>query len=241
MPNPYFQFKQFTVYHDRCAMKVTTDSCVFGAWVARELAREETRTKRLLDIGSGTGLLSMMIAQKNEVEIDAVEIDNEAAVQSKENITSSPWKERIRVFNQDITLFKTDGKYDCIVCNPPFYENDLSSESKTKNTAHHSENLTLVEVVEFIAGNLNEGGTFFLMLPFKRREELKRLVEQNRLHLNTVLALRQSLKHGPFRILVRGSNSRTDTRNEIAVSIWDEDQQYTDWFVELLKDYYLYL
>ena len=241
MPNPYFQFKQFTVYHDRCAMKVTTDSCVFGAWVARELAGEATRTKRVLDIGSGTGLLSMMVAQKNEAEIDAIEIDKEAAMQSMENIASSPWKERIQVFNKDINLFKTDQKYDRIFSNPPFYENDLSSESRRKNTAHHSEDLTLVQVMEIIARNLKEEGTFFLMLPFRRKEELELLVARNGLYLNTVLALRQSLKHGPFRILVRGSNRSTDTRNEMLTSIWDEDQQYTDWFAELLKDYYLYL
>ena len=241
MPNPYFQFKQFTVYHDRCAMKVTTDSCVFGAWTAREIATDQKRIGRVLDIGGGTGLLSMMVAQKNEVEIDAVEIDKEAAKQSIENIAASPWKERIHVFNEDITLFKTRGNYDYIISNPPFYENELSSENKKKNTAHHSEDLTLAQAVQVIVANLNEEGTFFLMLPFKRKEEMERLLEQNHLYITTILILRQSLKHGSFRLFVKGSNRSADVHNELSMSIWDNGQHYTESFVELLKDYYLYL
>jgi len=142
MANPFFQFKQFIVYHDRCAMKVTTDSCVFGAWVAGDMAREERKITTALDIGSGTGLLSLMIAQKNDLDIDAVEIDKEASLQSQENIAASPWKDRIQVENEDARQFRGVSKYDCIVSNPPFYENELTSERKTKNIAHHSEELT---------------------------------------------------------------------------------------------------
>ena len=241
MPNPYFQFKQFTVYHDRCAMKVTTDSCVFGAWAASEIATDQRIIGRVLDIGGGTGLLSMMVAQKNEVDIDAVEIDKEAAQQSIENIEASPWKKKIHVLNEDITEFKPHGKYDCIISNPPFYENELSSENKKKNTAHHSEDLTLAQVVRIIVANLNEEGTFFIMVPFKRKKEMERLLEQNHLYITTILILCQSLKHGPFRVLVKGSKRRAGVHNELSMSIWDDGQRYTESFVELLKEYYLYL
>ena len=96
MPNPFFKFKQFTVYHDRCAMKVTTDSCFFGAWVADEIKNSSPNSYRekirnVLDIGTGTGLLSLMVAQHNEVEIDAVEIEPGAAEQAKENVVSISW------------------------------------------------------------------------------------------------------------------------------------------------------
>src|SRR5215213_2272797 len=112
MANPYFKFKQFTIYHNRCAMKVTTDSCFFGAWAAEKIKNDELKIKNVLDIGTGTGLLSIMIAQKKEVAIDAVEIDNDASQQAKENVEASPWKNRIRIFNENILSFEPDKKYD---------------------------------------------------------------------------------------------------------------------------------
>ncbi|HTM90871.1 MAG TPA: methyltransferase, partial [Flavisolibacter sp.] len=183
MANPYFQFKQFTVYHDRCAMKVTTDSCFFGAWAAEEIKNEELKIKNVLDIGTGTGLLSLMIAQKNDVEIDAVEIDREASQQAKENVEASPWKNRIHIFNEDILSFQPAKKYDCVISNPPFYEKELNSEVLTKNIAHHSEQLTIAEVLKIIKAHLNEGGIFFLMYPFKRNKEIEQLLTENELYV----------------------------------------------------------
>jgi tRNA1Val (adenine37-N6)-methyltransferase len=241
MANPFFQFKQFTVYHDRCAMKVTTDSCVFGAWVAGDMAREERKITTALDIGSGTGLLSLMIAQKNEVDIHAVEIDKEASLQSQENMAASPWKDRIQVVNEDVRLFRSVNKFECIVSNPPFYENELTSERKTKNIAHHSEELTLPELLKAIKMNLEEGGLFYLMFPFKRRRELEQLLRENDLCTENVVLLSQSIKHAPFRVIVKGCNVKTQPGESISISVWDEEQQYTNAFVDLLKDYYLYL
>src|SRR5215213_7485932 len=110
MPNSFFKFKQFTVHHDRCAMKVTTDACVFGAWSAEEIRHLDP--KQILDIGVGSGLLSLMIAQKNEAAIDAVEIDKEAAEQARENIQASPWKDHIHVTNENVLHLDTEKKYD---------------------------------------------------------------------------------------------------------------------------------
>ena len=160
MANPYFQFKQFTIHHDRFAMKVTTDSCFFGAWVAEEIKKEKRKIKNALDIGAGTGLLSLMIAQKNKIEIDAVEIDKDASQQAKENIEASPWKNQIHIFNEDIVSFQPGKKYDCIISNPPFYENELASEKQKRNIAHHSEQLTISEVLRVIKNHLDEEGFF---------------------------------------------------------------------------------
>jgi tRNA1Val (adenine37-N6)-methyltransferase len=241
MANPYFQFKQFTVYHDCCAMKVTTDSCVFGAWVAKDMASEEKEISSVLDIGSGTGLLSLMIAQKNDVKIDAVEIDGGASMQSKQNVAASPWKDRIQVVNEDVRQFRSVSKFDCIVSNPPFYENQLTSETKTKNIAHHSEELTLPELLKTIKMNLEKDGVFYLMFPFKRRRELVQLLKKNDLYTQDIVMLSQSLKHAPFRVIVKGSSIKGKPRESTSISVWDEEQQYTAAFIELLKDYYLYL
>lgn len=241
MANSYFQFKQFTIHHDRCAMKVTTDSCFFGAWAAKEIAKDELKIKNLLDIGTGTGLLSLMITQKNEAEIDAVEIDEEASQQAKENVKASQWKDRIHIFNQDILSFQPVKRYDCIISNPPFYENEMASEQKKKSIAHHSGQLTISEVLNVIKVQLKEDGIFFLMLPFKRKKEIDNLLLENELFAQNTVTLQQSAKHSPFRILIKGSKNKTLPFHTETISIWDEHQQYTKEFVELLKDYYLYL
>src|SRR5688572_25058776 len=140
MPNTYFQFKQFTIHQDRSAMKVTTDACLFGAWCATEINQDN---KRLLDIGTGTGLLSLMIAQKNKLLIDAVEIEEQAAVQAVENVKASPWKESVHVIHKNIRDFNSEKKYNYIISNPPFYENELSGERMEKNIAHHDAGLKM--------------------------------------------------------------------------------------------------
>src|SRR5258707_322585 len=106
MSNSYFQFKKFIIHQDKCAMKVTTDACLFGAWVATKIKKEKAGSKNLLDIGTGTGLLSLMIAQEDiQLSVDAIEIDTDAYVQAKENISASGWQSRIIIFNSDARDF----------------------------------------------------------------------------------------------------------------------------------------
>jgi tRNA1Val (adenine37-N6)-methyltransferase len=161
-------------------------------------------------------------------------------MQSEENIAASLWKNRIRVMNVDVRQFTGESKYDCIISNPPFYETELTSETTTKNIAHHSQELTLPELLEAIKKNLQEGGVFYLLFPFKRANELKQLVREYGLYLHKIIIASQSVKHGPFRLMIKGGNADGQTEEE-SLSIWNMDQQYTEAFVELLKDYYLYL
>lgn len=242
MPNSYFSFKQFTIYHDRCAMKVATDSCLFGAWVAAETGGSQAagRGSTLLDVGCGTGLLSLMIAQKNKVEIDAIEIDSEAAEQAKENIEASPWKERITIINEDVLQWKRPKKYDVIISNPPFYEGDLKSGRSTKNIAHHDKGLRLEELLQFIKKRLTNDGLFYLLLPFKRETALDSLLAQFEFHLQKKVIVKQTTAHAPFRIMLQASNKKSVT---VVEEIWlkNSQQQYTEKFASLLKDYYLHL
>ena len=225
-------------------MKVTTDGCLFGGWVAEEIKNEKLKINKSLDIGTGTGLLSLILAQKNPaVTIHAIEIDKDAGKQARENIDASPWKDRIDILEGNVKDYSFPEKFDLIISNPPFYENELKSESQKKNIAHHSENLTLEELLSIIKKNLNRNGHFYLLLPTKRNEEISSFFIKNKLQISKMIFVRQSINHDYFRILLSGKHKQ-DELSEIEldeISICDEKQEYTKEFTELLKDYYLYL
>jgi len=224
-------------------MKVTTDACLFGAWVAEEINNEELKINNCLDIGTGTGLLALMFAQKNpEMKIDAIEIDKDAAEQAKINAGSSPWKEHINIIQADVKGFSLEKEFDLIISNPPFYENEIRSATNSKNVAHHSENLTVKELLLIIKNNLSKTGSFFLLLPYKRNEEIKKNFKDQELSISKILFVRQSVKHDYFRIFIKGSLDAEEKETGFdELSIWDDKQQYTNEFVSLLEDYYLHL
>ncbi len=220
-------------------MKVTTDGCLFGAWCAAELKHVKKGVNKALDVGTGTGLLSLMVAQKNNVLIDAVEIDADSFEQAANNVTSALFFHHISVVQADILVFE-NSSYDCIISNPPFYENDLQSPSLKKNAAHHNISLTWIDLLKIIDEKLTRDGKFFLLLPYKRWKEAQTLIEQQYLFINQTVFVKQSPRHKPFRIMVQGSRMVS----EVAVSevvICDESNNYTPPFLNLLTDYYLHL
>ena len=244
MSNPYFQFKQFTIYQDRCAMKVTTDACLFGAYVADAIAGRKAEIRSVLDVGTGTGLLSLMFAQKNpSTVIDAIEIDNEASGQAKQNVSGSPFRDRIRVINGDVRTVVFENKYDVIISNPPFYENELKSAQHLKNIAHHHSGLLLQDLLTFVKANLNTNGYFYLLLPYKRNDEIKKLLLQNEFNISRLILVKQSTRHDYFRIILEGTlKGQEDLETEFdEMSIWNDKEEYTEEFKRLLKDYYLHL
>jgi len=255
MANSYFQFKQFIIQQDRCAMKVTTDGCLFGAWAAERVRGQGSgagslisECRNVLDIGTGTGLLSLMIAQKNDFSIDTIEMDKDAFEQASENITASPWADRIKVFHADANEFEFPDPYDIIISNPPFYENELKGENLKKNLAHHHEGLLLPELLAIIKKSLKPDGIFFLLLPFKRNDEIRKLFTESNLSIRQLIFVRPSTRHDFFRIMLEGK-SRMDVSTETEIeeisiknaSPADERDQYTPSFTDLLKDYYLHL
>lgn len=243
MANSYFQFKQFTIQQDKCAMKVTTDGCLFGAWVAERINNEKLIINNCLDIGTGTGLLALMLAQANEAIFDAVEIDKDAFGQATENTAASPWADRIKVINTDVKEFDFQTGYDIIISNPPFYEKELKSDDAKKNIAHHNDGLLLPELLDVIKRNLNHDGTFYLLLPYKRSEEIKSLFIKAGLFIQQLIFVKQSVNHDYFRIMLAGklkSNNQVETIID-EISIKEEDGEYSPAFVNLLKDYYLHL
>lgn len=242
MSNSFFKFKQFTIHQDKCAMKVTTDSCLFGAWVAQQLSESRSDLSTVLDIGGGTGLLSLMLAQINNVaKIDVLEIDIEATAQAKENVEQSPFSNQIQIINADARTYHFSKKYNVIISNPPFYENELKGNNAVKNIAHHNDGLSITELLKIIKDNLAANGNFFLLLPYKRFEEIKKLIQKEELGVTKVVFVKQSENHSYFRVLVAGTNTSTNTNMEAEINITTKTREYTAEFIELLKDYYLYL
>ena len=249
MANTYFQFKQFLIHQDRCAMKVATDACLFGAWVARRIKsnREEleiTVSDKLLDIGTGTGLLSLMMAQENpSLDIQAIEIDANAAGQASDNFQLSPWKERIHIHQGDIRQAGFPHQFRYIVSNPPFYENDLKSPDPLKNLAHHQEGLLLVDFPDIIKKQLEPGGQFYLLLPFKRKEEIISLLQQNGISISNLVLVKQSINHPYFRLMLEAKYPKAEIEmteiNEMIIS--NKENEYSSEFISLLKEYYLHL
>ncbi len=244
MANSYFQFKQFTIHQDRTAMKVTTDGCLFGAWVADRAWSRETGVRSLLDIGSGTGLLSLMLAQKvPAASVDAIEIDKDAFEQANQNAKDSPWSDRVNIIHADAREFSFSKRYDTIICNPPFYENELKGESVKKNIAHHDAGLLLPELLELINTLLVPGGNFYLLLPYKRNAEIKQLLREKKLPVEEIVFVRQSPGHDYFRMMIKG-RSATDGIIETKIAelrIKENGDEYSSGFRSLLKDYYLHL
>lgn len=240
MSNNYFQFKQFTIHQDRCAMKVTTDACLFGAWLAEKINNQRSKAKNILDIGTGTGLLSLMLSQKADAIIDAIEIDKDSFEQASENIKASPWAERINIIHDDARHYSFSYKYDIIISNPPFYENELKSDDKKKNIAHHGDDLSLKELLTIIKNNLVETGRFFLLLPYKRNDEIKKMFSGSDLSINEMVFVKQTDRHSPFRIMISGKLRKEEPAEILLdeIVIKDKTGQYTERFIVLLKEYY---
>ena len=238
MPNDYFQFKQFIIKQDKCNMKVCTDSCVFGAWMAGKIKYKFA--KKILDIGTGTGLLSLMVAQKNSGLIHAIDINNNAISQAKQNFKLSPWSEQLQASCGDIKTWPATSKYDCIISNPPFFEDDLLPQEEEKKNSKHSNSLRLTELITAVAGLLEENGFFGVLLPYARTEYFEKEAMKNSLFVTEKLHVRQSMEHDYFRtILIMGKKQSPVMQSEI--SIRNNNNEYTPEFISLLKDYYLYL
>lgn len=239
MANHYFHFKAFSIYQDACAMKVCTDSCLFGAWVADYLQQHQPNIGNLLDIGTGTGLLALMLAQQIPATIDAVEIDEAAARQAAGNFSASPWSARLQVNHCSIQEFaaKSTSRYDFIIINPPFFENDLQSGQENRNLALHSKALRLNELIGGIEQLLQPGGCFSILIPFSRSGYFKAEAEKSFFYPLREVQVRQTTSHDFFRsMLIFGRQAAECITEDLAIK---DGPDYTDGFRKLLTPYYL--
>ena len=234
MSNPYFRFKQFAIFHDRCAMKVGTDGTLLGAWT------DTADTQRILDIGTGTGLIALMLAQRSMAHIDAVEIDEDACLQARENVARSPWSDRIQVYHCPIQDYATTCpvRYDLIVSNPPFFENAYKAPKKVRAIARHSDRLEKVDLLQAATQLLSENGRLAVIYPTEEAQIFHQKAEAFGLFCHRKLYVKPTLKIPIKRVLMELSQSQLPYQ-ETTLTIQTASHSYTPEFINLIKDFYL--
>ena len=215
-------------------MKVTTDSCLFGAWAAAHIPDRP----KVLDIGAGTGLLSLMFAQQHVAMIDAVEIEEKCVSELRRNFLLSPWGGRLRAVHADIREMDRSEKYGLILSNPPFHEGQLTSPDGSVNTARHSTGLTLRELLEIVVSMLGENGKFAILMPWYRKQELREMAATFNLFPQDIMDVRHSPEHSWHRTMMVFSETET-TPGISQMDIRDGHGKYSQAFSELLAPYYL--
>lgn len=233
--NEVFRFKQFAIKQDRCAMKVGTDGVLLGAWV-----EVNGNDKKVLDIGTGTGIIALMVAQKCECMIDAIEIDADAFAQAAENFKESKWAKRLRSFNAGLQNFlpAEDGAYDLIVSNPPFFMDAYKTGNDARNIARHiNESLTFDELIEHVVRLLKRTGRFCVIMPVKEGNMFIELCEKKNLFCNKITRVKTKTEKQDKRLLLEMGFERKEIGGG-ELLIHDMKGNYSEAFVALTKDFY---
>jgi tRNA1Val (adenine37-N6)-methyltransferase len=230
-----FEFKQFTVNQSKCAMKVGTDAVLIGAWV------ETINAQNILDIGTGTGIIAIMMAQKSQADIVAIDIDALACEQSRENIQNSPWPNRIKVINQSLQQFaaSNEQKFDLIVSNPPYFVDAYKSAEESRNQARHNDQLPFIDLVKCAINLLNPQGRICIILPTKESLKFRELAAANKLFLTKIMHIKTTLYKDEKRQLLQFELINKKLIEETLVIEQEERHSYSEEYKALTKDFYL--
>ena len=235
MSNKSFQFKEFNIHQDKTAMKVGTDGVLLGAWV--ELNNDMNKA---LDIGTGTGLIALQIAQRSDFEtIDALEIEPNAYEQAVENFENSDWSDRLFCYHASLQEFtiEIDEKYDLVISNPPFYNDTFKEVEQKRATARHTKTLSFTELLSATAILLNPNGSCAFIIPFHEEKEFLIIANESNLYPNRITRVRGNLKSKIKRSLLQLSFVKTKLiYNELAIEI--DRHVYTDAYKNMVRDFY---
>lgn len=232
-----FQFKQFSIAQDRCAMKVGTDGVLLGSW-----APTHHNPFSVLDIGAGTGIIALMLAQRTHAEqIDALEIDEDAYEQAVDNFENSPWGDRLFCFHAGLDEFieEPEDEYDLIVSNPPFYSEDYKTENEQRDLARFQDAMPFEELVEAADLLLSENGIFAVILPFKEEQNFIALAKESELYPTKITRVKgtpASIIKRSLLAFSRNENPKIEI-DELTIEI--DRHVYTPEYIELTKDFYL--
>ena len=234
MANSYFQFKQFRIEQSLCAMKVGTDGVLLGAWASVDGADS------CLDIGTGTGLLALMVTQRNpKLSVVAIDLDSDAVLQAKENVYASPWLDRISVLHSDVKLFSPDWRFDRIVCNPPYFCNSLVSPDAKRTMARHTSELEFKDLLSSVKRLISSNGLFSVVLPYDVGEGFIKLAECESLYCLRLCRVIPKPGASPKRVLLEFSTKMQECSfNELIIESGGR-HCYSEEYKQLTKDFYL--
>lgn len=229
-----FQFKQFMVIHDKSSMKVGTDAVLLGSLIEMDGA------KHILDIGCGSGVISLMAAQKSAAQIRGVDIDQSSVDQANENFMSSKWKNQLIAEKICIQAFsqRSSQKYDLIISNPPFFENDLKSPSEIRNKARHNDTLSFSDLLKSSHQMLKKNGRLALILPYTEGENLLHLASSHSFCLKRKILIYPKPSKKANRLILELTLKPCQTQVE-GLTIREENNQYTSQYRHVTKDFYL--
>jgi len=234
MPNNFFHFKQFTIRQDKCAFKVGTDAVLLGAWTDIDDA------KYILDIGTGTGIIALMLAQKSNAEIFAIEPDKESFLQASDNIRNSKWKERIRIENTDIqNYYPINLKFDIIVSNPPYFADSLKNPNSRKALSRHNDTLKNRELLDGISRLLSPGGRFQVIMPYAEGNVLIAEASGHGLYCNSILKIRPLPTSEIRRLILSFSFTRNNVKESFLTIEHGKRHDFTGEYRNLTRDFYL--
>lgn len=239
MANTWFQFQQFRIEQDKCGMKVSTDACVFGVLVAQGI---DSDTVSALDIGTGTGLLSLIIAQEHPLlRIDAVEVEEQAYLQALHNTSHSKWADNIRVHHSSIQAFykKSSEKYNVIICNPPFFTQHLKSTNQQRSIARHNDILPLNDLLEAVEALLSFKGRAFVLLPETEELHFDTVIQDSGLFIRKKVMIYPKVSGNCNRIIFEIGFEKETTIEIQWFYIKNKDGSNTDAYDKLMRDYLL--
>lgn len=231
-----FKFKQFTVNQNKSAMKIGTDAVLLGAWTGLR-----NHPFSVLDIGAGTGILALMMAQKTHAEIiDAIEIDDEAFEQCVENFEASPWGDRLFCYHASLEEFvdEIEDRYDLIICNPPFYIEDYKSDNEQRDLARFNDAMPFEHIAESVSKLLSDEGVFSVIIPFKEASNFINIAYNFKLFPNNILQVKGNPTSEIKRSLIQFSFNKTEVKTDTLI-IENQRHNYTQDYINLTKDFYL--
>jgi len=234
--NKPFQFKQFSVNQDQCAMKIGTDGVLLGAWTSIE-----NNPFSVLDIGAGTGILSLIISQRSHAEvIEAIEIDDQAYEQCVDNFEQSPWNDRLFCYHASLVEFadEIEDTYDLIICNPPFYSDTYKTENEQRDLARFQDAMPFEHLLESVASLLSQNGLFSVIVPFSEEQNFIALASRVSLFPKRVTRVKGTPLSDIKRSLIEFSFSKTDSITSELI-IETTRHNYTEDYINLTKDFYL--
>ena len=237
MANNWFRFKQFTIQQEHAAMKVGTDGVLLGAW-----ATVPQPGSRVLDVGTGTGLIALMIVQRaGDVRVDALEIDSLSAAQANENFQNSPWKERLNCVNSSFQDYASQSnlEYDQIICNPPFFSGSKKTESKSKNLARHDDSLSLGDLFKGSVSLMKETAILSLILPVEKEAQAMDLIKEHHLSCRRLTRVKPIPQKPAKRVLLELSFLPGKCHEDELSIEMGKRHIYSDQFKSLTDEFYL--